>query len=317
MERIREVWVTTIRAVAGHVPKRSIAVADYLRPYGMSESRIRMHEKFFGFGRIPLDPASSLADHLVASVAALPDFSEVRHRIRYVIHARSMPVVAPPGENPLGEACARVGLSSATAFSLTQHACASGLLAIDLAGRLLRGDDHGLVLLLVGEKAFTAAARIITNTSVMGEGSAAVLIGSGPGRDQVLSYATHTEGKFHGGAWMSEERNAEFQDEYPGHVVSVIRRVLDGAGMTIDDVSLILPHNVNRMSWARILRRLGMPNPDRLFLDNLGTWGHCFGADAFVNYAAASAAGRLRRGDRYLMTAVGLGATYSAMVLEH
>lgn len=309
--------MTTIEAVAGYVPTTSVTVADCLRPYGFSESRIRMHEKFFGFGTVPQDPDSSLADHLVASVEALPDFPQVKQRVRYVVHARSLPVVAPPGRNPLAEACARLGLSSATAFSLTQHACASGLLALDLAGRVLRRDDDGLVLLLVGEKAFTEAARVIANTSVMGEGSAAVLVGSGPGRNQVLSYATHTEGKFHGGAWMSEERAAEFQDEYPAHVVDVITRALDGAGMTIDDVALILPHNVNRMSWARILRRLGMSAPDRLFLDNLGTQGHCFGADAFVNYAAAAAAGRLRRGDRYLMTAVGLGATYSAVVLEH
>ncbi|MEO3806054.1 3-oxoacyl-[acyl-carrier-protein] synthase III C-terminal domain-containing protein [Nonomuraea sp. B1E8] len=58
-------------------------------------------------------------------------------------------------------------------------------------------------------------------------------------------------------------------------------------------------------------------NLDRLYLDNLSKVGHCFGADAFINYCSARADGRLTPGDRYLMTAVGLGATFSAMVFEH
>jgi 3-oxoacyl-[acyl-carrier-protein] synthase-3 len=45
--------------------------------------------------------------------------------------------------------------------------------------------------------------------------------------------------------------------------------------------------------------------------------GHCFGADYFINFASADGLGMLRPGEYYLMAAVGLGATFSAMVFQH
>lgn len=311
--------MTSIEAVGGYLPESAVPVGDYLRRHGMSEPRIRMHQRFFGFATVPLDPAAGLADHLVHAVLALPDFEAVRPRIRYVIQARTMPVVAPHPVNPLQQVCQRLGLGHTTAFCLTQHACASGLLAVDVAGRLLTADadPHAVALLVMGEKAFTAAAQVIADTGVMGEGAAAVLVRAGGERDRVLGYATRTHGRFHGGAWMAPELVAAFHAEYPDHLAAVIREAVQRAGMAVEELDLILPHNVSRMSWLRVLKRLGISGTDRLYLDNLGTCGHCFGADSFINYQAATRAGRIKPGDRYVMTAVGLGATFSSMVLQH
>lgn len=230
-----------------------------------------------------------------------------------------MPVVAPHPANPLREACARLGLERTHAFCLTQHACASGLLAVEVAGRMLEacGEPDALALLLTGEKAFTNAAKIITDTGVMGEATAAVLVSSSGERDRVLGYAARTHGKFYGGAWMGPEATADFHAEYPDHLAEVMTAAVEQADLDFGDVGLILPHNVNRMSWLRVLKSLGIRGTDRLYLDNLPSYGHCFGADAFLNLRSATADGRLRPGDRYLMTAVGLGATFSAMVFQH
>jgi len=89
------------------------------------------------------------------------------------------------------------------------------------------------------------------------------------------------------------------------------------AGLRMDDIALILPHNVNRLSWARVLKRMSVRGARRLFLENLSRLGHCFGADPFINLFDATESGRLRPGDHYVMTAVGLGATFSAAVLRH
>jgi 3-oxoacyl-[acyl-carrier-protein] synthase-3 len=114
---------------------------------------------------------------------------------------------------------------------------------------------------------------------------------------------------------MPTELHAEFAERYADALAEVIRAALDRAGITIDDVGLILPHHVSRMSWRQVVRKLGMRSPDRLFLDNLPLTGHCFTADSFINRETAEQRGRLRGGDRYVMTSVGLGATFSAMVL--
>lgn len=310
--------MTSIAAVAGYLPRSRTRVREVLARYGMSESRARAHEWGFGFSAIPVDPAASLADHLVGAVRALGEFEAVRPRIRYLIQVRTMPVVAPYPVNPLREVCQRLDLTEVTAFCLTQHACASGLLAVDLAGRLLAAEPpSALALLIVGEKAFTSVAQVIPDTCVMGEATAAVLVKAGGTSDRVLGYATRTHGRFHVGAWLEPEINKAFFDDYPANLAEVIQAAVHRAGMTIDEVDLILPHNVNRMSWLRVLKLLGIRGLDRLYLDNLASHGHCFGADSFINYLSAREAGRIRGGDRYLMTAVGLGATFSAMVLRH
>jgi 3-oxoacyl-[acyl-carrier-protein] synthase-3 len=311
--------LTCLADVASYLPARRVSIDEFLSGHGFTESRIRLHERYFGFSEIRLDPEATLAQDLVAAAGALPSLDQVRDRIRYVIHGRTMPVVAPYPVNALQEARQKLGLDHASAFSLTQHACASSLLAVDLAGRLLArsGDEDGLVLVLSGEKAFTSCAQVIVNSGVMGEGTAAVLVGLHGSRDRMLSYATQTYGEFHDGAWLSAEAEERFQNLYPSALAQVIRAAVERAGLRLDEIELILPHNVNRMSWLRVLRELGLRGTDALFLENLPHTGHCFGADAFVNYRTARDQGRLQPGHRYVMTAVGLGATFSAMTFEH
>jgi hypothetical protein len=63
-------------------------------------------------------------------------------------------------------------------------------------------------------------------------------------------------------------------------------------------------------------RRIGFP-VDRVLLDNVPVTGHTFCVDTFLNYTTAAARGLLRPGVRYVIAGAGLGATFSAMVVQH
>ncbi|MEE3918898.1 3-oxoacyl-[acyl-carrier-protein] synthase III C-terminal domain-containing protein [Micromonospora sp. BRA006-A] len=148
-----------------------------------------------------------------------------------------------------------------------------------------------------------------------GEGCAAVLVGTGR-RDRLLSYASAMHGEFNAGLSLTAAMSLEFQQRYPDALAEVILAAVARAGITVADLDVVLPHNVNRVSWVRVARKVGIP-VERLFLDNMPVTGHCFCADSFLNYVAARELGRLRPGDRYLMAAVGLGSTFAAAVFEH
>ncbi|MDO0929051.1 hypothetical protein QQY24_27925 [Streptomyces sp. TG1A-8] len=96
------------------------------------------------------------------------------------------------------DVCAAAGLDRAVAFTLTRHGCATGLLALDLAGRLLEADDDpdALALVLSGEKTFSAALQLIPESPVMGEATAAALVAPHGERDPLLGYACRTEGRY-------------------------------------------------------------------------------------------------------------------------
>ncbi|GIE32339.1 3-oxoacyl-ACP synthase [Actinoplanes italicus] len=312
--------MTSLEAVAVHLPRHSEPVAGRLRAFGHSDQEIKNYRQFYGFSEIRVDHDRSMAEQLIAAGRGLTELRGQEHRVRYVLQARTMPVSAPYPINPLHEARAALGLTHAPAFSVSQQACASVLVCVELAGRMLAqdGDPDALALIFAGEKTFTDDARVLGVTAVMGEGVVALLVRAGDvGRDRMLGYASRICGEFYRGSRMTDEDHERWAVRYPDVLVDVITSALDRAGLTIDDISLILPHHVNQLSWRKVIKGLGLKNLDRLYLDNLSRIGHCFGADAFINYCSARADGRLVPGDRYLMTAVGLGATFSAMVFEH
>ncbi|WFE28740.1 3-oxoacyl-[acyl-carrier-protein] synthase III C-terminal domain-containing protein [Solwaraspora sp. WMMD791] len=311
--------MTSIEAVHTFLPPDRVSAGECLAAYGFSPAEIRLHERFYGFREVRIDRTGSLADLLVGGAVGMTALRGREHLVRYVLHARTMPVVAPYPINPLREAACRLGLAHAATFTVSQHACASGLLAVDIAGRLLADDPDpaALALVLTGEKVFTASAQVISGTGVMGEGCTGVLISAGGERDQVLSYVAATYGRFSAGPWMSEEDAAAFREEYPTMLADVVRTAVKESGTDLDEIVAILPHNVNRVSWLRVLRLLNIRSAERLILANLPRTGHCFAADSFAAYQLAREQGRLRPGDPYLMTSVGLGATVAAMVLVH
>jgi 3-oxoacyl-[acyl-carrier-protein] synthase-3 len=132
----------------------------------------------------------------------------------------------------------------------------------------------------------------------------------------LLAYVTRTRGEFNGRLEDLPELMTRYQREYPASLADVIMAATAQAGLRLDEISLILPHNVNVVSWHRMCRRIGFPE-DRVLLDNVPVTGHAFCADLFINYRTAAERGLLRPGDHYLVAAAGAGATFSAMVFEH
>lgn len=319
--------MTALDAVSVYLPPDRVPIEALAGSLGLTEMQVKLFRRFHGLREVGRDPDMSLYDLLMKAAAGLAVLRGQEHRVRYVLHARAMPVVAPYPVNPLHEVCRALGLEHALAFTVTQQSCASGLMAIDLAGRLLTadaaaapggqaGDPAGpLALVLAGEKAFTHDAQVFADTTVFGEGASACLVSASGARDRLLAYASNVRGDFDN---ATGENDARLQREYRPLLAEVMLRALDEAGLTLDDIRVILPHNVNMVTWQRMCLLLKFPR-DRVLLDNIATSGHVFCADLFANYQTACERGLLQPGDRYLAAAVGAGggATFAAMVFEH
>ncbi|WP_433654907.1 3-oxoacyl-[acyl-carrier-protein] synthase III C-terminal domain-containing protein [Nocardia sp. CA-128927] len=311
--------MTSLEDVSIYLPPKSIPIDRALSDLDVPDAQIRLFQRFYGFSHIRRDPETPLVDQMLATAAGLTALRGREEHVRYVVQALTIPVCAPYPENPVHEVRRALGLDHAMAFCLTQHACATGLLAVDVCGKLLAGDDDpdAMALIFTGEKAYTAyAQRYIVDTAVMGEGMAAVLVRQGGERDRLLAFASRVHGQFNAAPWLPNELAREFDRMYPEALAEVILAALAQANLTLSEIVLILPHHVNHNSWKRLSKKIGMPI-ERIFLDNLSIMGHCYCADSFINYRTVREDGRLRRGDYYMMVSVGLGATFSAMVFQH
>lgn len=308
--------MTSVIEVASYLPSHSVPIGEHLAGLGIEENA-DVYERYYGFGRIRRDPDGNLVEQMCAAVANLVSLRGREGDVRYVVHAPTIQLTAPYPVNPLRTVCHDLALKRAQPFSLSQHACASALLAIDTCGKLLASDrdPDAIALILTGEKTFTRVAQVVPNSAIMGEGVAAAVVSATGTRNRMLSLATRTLGEFYQAPELPPELETAFQGVYANTLVEVIHSAIERAGLIPDDITLVLPHNVNRMSWLRVLLQAGIKK-DRLYLDNQPEYGHCFGADPFISYRTATDSGRLRPGDYYVMTAAGLGATLAATVFQ-
>lgn len=315
--------MTALEAVSVYLPPVRKSVESLAGPLGLTDIQVKLFRRFHGLREVGRDPDASLSALLMKAAAGLDALRGQEHRVRYVLYARTMPVVGPYPVNPLHDVCRALGLGHALAFTVTHQSCASGLLAIDMAGRLLAADTADgqdaqagpLALVLTGEKAFTREAQMFADTTIFGEGASACLVSAFGARDRLLAYASSVRGDFDSDTGANDAR---LQREYRPSLAEVMRQALDEAGLTLDDIRVVLPHNVNMVTWQRMCLLLKFPL-DRVVLDNIPTSGHVFCADVFANYKTARERGLLQPGDRYLAAAVGAGggATFAAMVFEH
>lgn len=309
--------MTALKAVAIHLPPVVEPIEVAGERLGLTVRQRTLLRRFHGLDQVRFDPDGDLTELLAGAARSLTALRGREHLVRYVLYARSMPVGVPYPVNPLHDLLGRLGLEHARAFTVTHHACAASLLAVDVAGRLLAADPDpsALALIVAGEKTFTSDAQLVPETAVFGETAAACLVSAGDDGDRVLSYVADLRGEFDGRLAQDRELLDRYQRAYPQALIGVLEAALERAGESWESLALLLPHNVNRISWQRICRTVGYPL-DRVVLENVPSVGHSFAADFFVNHHTATTRGLLNPGDRYLVAASGLGATFAAMVLE-
>lgn len=295
-------------------PERMQTVRDASLELQLSSKDSRMYERFFGLETFPRDPDQTLNELIEdACVQLVESTGFTKHDLDLVVYCHTVPSIAPLRDDvalPIDV----FRTETNEVFSVTMNHCATGVSTLELIDSILPED--GKALLVMGDKGFHAVLREIKNTTIMGESAVAMLIGKGPGKYRYVG--THTErlGKY---AVMSgllgavEEQG--FAKEYVDFVARCVSGCLSKHGMTMDQIKLVLPHNVNLPSWDQIATASGMTS-EQVYLKNVPLFGHMFNADPFFNLVDSVKDDRVQNGDFILLVSVGLGATASCAILQ-
>ena len=97
-------------------------------------------------------------------------------------------------------------------------------------------------------------------------------------------------------------------------MVSSSEEALAMAGLTIDQVSLVIPHQANRRIIQAVAKRLGV-GEDRAFC-NIQHYGNTSSASIGIALDEAYRAGRIKRGDLVLFTSFGGGLAWGSMLIR-
>jgi 3-oxoacyl-[acyl-carrier-protein] synthase III len=91
-------------------------------------------------------------------------------------------------------------------------------------------------------------------------------------------------------------------------------RAVENAGLALEDVDLIVPHQANSRILEATAKALGFPL-EKIFL-NIARYGNTSAASVPIALCEAVAEGRVKRGDRIVLVAFGAGGTAGAIALE-
>lgn len=227
-----------------------------------------------------------------------------------------------------------LGIPRAGAFDLNA-ACSGFVYGMHVATGMIRGGMNHTIL-LVGVDIFTHLINWQDrNTSVLfGDGAGAVVLQAS---DQSLGLVSSVLGSWGDGEELMaadaggtrlpltpELLNQKRQHVYMHgreifkHAVREMSessyRAMAEAGVTIDDIHLVVPHQANLRIIEAIAKRLEIPT-ERIFV-NLDRYGNTSAASVPIALCEAVEQERLRGGDNVLLTAFGGGLTWASAVIR-
>jgi 3-oxoacyl-[acyl-carrier-protein] synthase-3 len=198
-------------------------------------------------------------------------------------------------------------------------ACSGFVYGLVTADGLLRTGMER-VLVIGAETLSTIVDWDDRNTAVLfGDGAGAVVVERGDGPGRILGYDLGSDGSLKhilqadiGGT--VEMDGPEVFRRAVRIMVDSATRALERAGVTTDDVALLVPHQANTRIIASACAKLGI-GPDRT-VEILGSIGNTSAASIPLALASAADAGCLSPGDLVLMVGFGAGMTWAAAVVE-
>ena len=232
----------------------------------------------------------------------------------------------------------KIGATNAVCFDISA-ACSGFLYALQVARHFLNAGSRTTALVIGAEKLSSLVNWEDRNTCVLfGDGAGAVVIRAvdtdteAPGR--VLSTVMGSDGNLTdllkvpggGSALPITPENAasrpntihmEGRETFKHAVTRMCQaseQALEMAGLTKDDIDLVIPHQANARIISVIADRLGVP-PEKTFI-NLDKYGNTSAATIPIALDEAQRQGRLKKGDIVLLVAFGGGFTWASSVVR-
>ncbi|MFQ5681719.1 MAG: beta-ketoacyl-ACP synthase III [Candidatus Binatia bacterium] len=268
-----------------------------------------------------------------ASVRALEDAGlEAKH-----LEAIIVGTVTPDYQFPSSACVLEDMLGARKVFSFDVNAACSGFLnALSVADSFIRTGKVRNAL-VVGSDALSRLLnwRDRTTCILFGDGAGAVVVGASENGDKgILSTKLRTDGSYvktlyvpAGGSRKPTNEESVRKNEHTitmnGKEVfkiavrsmeEISREVLEEAGVDIDEISLVIPHQANRRIISALAERLGVPM--KKVVVNLDKYGNTSAASVPVALDEARRQGRIRAGDIVLLNAFGAGFAWGAAVVR-
>jgi 3-oxoacyl-[acyl-carrier-protein] synthase-3 len=176
----------------------------------------------------------------------------------------------------------------------------------DRGSCILFGDGAGAVIL----QADTDTHRGILTCELGSDGSMADMMTVFAGGSQCRTSEETVKARKH---YMTI-RGREVFKFAANKMQELVKSSLEKCNLTIDDVKLVVPHQVNSRILDFAAEKMGLP-PEKMFV-NIDRYGNTSAASVPIALDEANRKGLLQKGDILVLVAFGGGLTWASMVLR-
>jgi 3-oxoacyl-[acyl-carrier-protein] synthase-3 len=228
----------------------------------------------------------------------------------------------------------KIGATKAACLDISA-ACAGFLFGLEIAQQFITSHTYDTVLVIGAEKLTSITNWTDRNTCVLfGDGAGAAVLRHRGSAHGVISTHIGSDGKYSDILFMPgggsrcpitrENIDLNLQtihmtgkEVYKQAVTAMLRaakKALDQAGLAIEDIACIIPHQANVRIIEAIADRLGISR-EKMFV-NLDRYGNTSAAAVAIALDEANRSGRIKPGDYILMVVFGGGLTWASTIIE-
>lgn len=325
---------TRLSGIGFHVPDRIITNEDLTQWMDTSDewitTRSGIKERHW------VEEGIGTSDLSVTAARQAMDMAGVRPEdIDLVVAATLTSDYFFPGIGP--QLQEKLGLRTVGTFDI-KAACSAFIYGLSIGDQFIKTGQADTVLVIGAEVQSTAlnistAGRDIA--VLFGDGAGAAILQPSDGEGEILSTHIHSEGKYlkelwcEGPASLHHPRLSHDQLDrglhYPSmngrevfrHAVrrfpEVIEEALTANDLTVEDVTLIIPHQANLRITQAVAKRMNV-GLDKVY-SNIHKYGNTTAASIPIALCEAYAEGKFTRGDTIILAAFGAGFTWASAAL--
>lgn len=268
----------------------------------------------------------------LASQRALEDAGVKPEELDFIIVATITPDYTFP--STAAQIQAKIGAVNAAAFDISA-ACSGFIYGLSIADSLIKAELANRVLVIGSEMLSRITDWEDRSTCVLfGDGSGAAVLGPAEGNRGILSSYIKSDGKLGNllimpGGGATHPATHETVDkrmhyikmegrEVFKHAVRAMRdaalHALDLAGITSEELDLLIPHQANVRIIDAIASRLKLPD-EKVYI-NIQEYGNTSAASIPLALDEARRTGKLKQGDLCLLVAFGGGFTWGSALIR-
>ncbi len=252
--------------------------------------------------------------------------------IELIIVATVTPDMAFPSTACIVQA--NLGATKAAAFDV-EAACSGFLYGLATADAFIKAGMYKHILVIGAEKMSSILNWSNRNTCVLfGDGAGAAVVGPSNSEEGILSTILGADGE--GGKFLSQpaggsrkpasvetvQNNEHTVDMAGTDVFKFAVRIMgnasieaiEKAGLSIEDIQVLVPHQANMRIISAAAKRLEMPM-DRVKV-NLNQYGNISAASIPIALDESLEEGLIKRGDHVVLTGFGGGLTWGSAVIK-